>query len=158
MFKVEILPEKQVDKHALAAPSCPPGRAQQAKSDPSTWIHHGGKKAGSEDSETAQTPHPCQTQPSGSRQLRCPTGVQTSGIMEYSLSRLVRVLPRNRTNSMCITCIYLGFPGGSVIKNLPVQQMQIQSLGQEDLQQKEMATHSSILAWEVPWTEEPGGL
>ena len=45
-----------------------------------------------------------------------------------------------------------------MIKNLPVQQMQIQSLGQEDLQQKEMATHSSILAWEVPWTEEPGGL
>ena len=35
--------------------------------------------------------------------------------------------------------------------------MQIQSLGQEDLLQKEMATHSSILAWEVPWTEEPGG-
>ena len=45
-----------------------------------------------------------------------------------------------------------------MIKNLPVQQMQIQSLGQEDLLQKEMATHSSILAWEVPWTEEPGGL
>ena len=36
--------------------------------------------------------------------------------------------------------------------------MWVQSLGQEDLLEKEMATHSSILAWEIPWTEEPGGL
>ena len=36
--------------------------------------------------------------------------------------------------------------------------MQVQSLGQEDLLKKEMATHSSILAWRIPWTEEPGGL
>ena len=34
----------------------------------------------------------------------------------------------------------------------------VQSLGQEDSVKKEMATHSSILAWEIPWTEEPGGL
>ena len=34
----------------------------------------------------------------------------------------------------------------------------VQSLGQEDLLEKEMAPHSSILAWEIPWTEEPGGL
>ena len=34
----------------------------------------------------------------------------------------------------------------------------VQSLGREDLLEKEMATHSSILAWEIPWTEEPGGL
>ena len=42
-----------------------------------------------------------------------------------------------------------------------MQEMQktwIQSLGQEDLLEKEMATHSNILAWEIPWTEEPGGL
>ena len=36
--------------------------------------------------------------------------------------------------------------------------MQVQSLGQEDPLEKEMATHSSILAWKIPWTEEPGGL
>ena len=36
--------------------------------------------------------------------------------------------------------------------------MQIRSLVQEDPLEKEMATHSSILAWEIPWTEEPGGL
>ena len=34
----------------------------------------------------------------------------------------------------------------------------VQSLGREDPQEKEMATHSSILAWEIPWTQEPGGL
>ena len=36
--------------------------------------------------------------------------------------------------------------------------MQVRSLDQEDLLEEEMATHSSILAWEIPWTEEPGGL
>ena len=51
-----------------------------------------------------------------------------------------------------------GLPGDSVVKNMPAkQQMQLQSLGQKGLE-KEMATHSSILAWEIPWTEEPGGL
>ena len=39
-----------------------------------------------------------------------------------------------------------------------VQETQVQSLGQEDTLEKEMATRFSILAWEVPWTEEPGGL
>ena len=45
-----------------------------------------------------------------------------------------------------------------LVKNLPVmQETEVQSLGWEDLE-KEMATHSSILAWEIPWTEKPGGL
>ena len=39
-----------------------------------------------------------------------------------------------------------------------MQEMQIQSLDPEDLLEEEMATHSSILAWKMPWTEEPGGL
>ena len=39
-----------------------------------------------------------------------------------------------------------------------VQEPQVQSLNQEDPLEEEMATHSSILAWEIPWTEEPGGL
>ena len=44
-------------------------------------------------------------------------------------------------------------------KNLPVMpETWVQSLGQEDPLEKEMATHSSILAWKIPWTEEPGGL
>ena len=46
-----------------------------------------------------------------------------------------------------------------MIKNLlAMQETRVQSLGQEDLLVKEMATHSSILAWEIPWTEVPGGL
>ena len=51
------------------------------------------------------------------------------------------------------------FPVAQTVKNLPsVQETQIQSLGWEDPLEKETATHSSILAWEILWTEEPGGL
>ena len=46
-----------------------------------------------------------------------------------------------------------------MVKNpLAMQGTRVQSLGQEDPLEKGMATHSSILAWEIPWTEEPGGL
>ena len=46
-----------------------------------------------------------------------------------------------------------------MVKNLPArQEIQVRSLGQEEPLQKEMATHSSILAWGIPWTEELGGL
>ena len=46
-----------------------------------------------------------------------------------------------------------------IVKNLPaMQESQVQSLGREDPLEKGMATHSSILAWRIPWTEEPGGL
>ena len=54
------------------------------------------------------------------------------------------------------------FPGGSAVKNLPAiqvtQETGIWSLGLEDALEEEMAAHSSILAWKIPWTEEPGGL
>ena len=53
---------------------------------------------------------------------------------------------------------FLGFPGGSDGKESAMQEIQVRSLGQEDPLEKEMATHSSILAWRTPWTEEPGGL
>ena len=39
-----------------------------------------------------------------------------------------------------------------------IEEMQVQSLGQEDPPEEDMATHSSTLAWRIPWTEEPGGL
>ena len=49
-----------------------------------------------------------------------------------------------------------------MVKNLPAkqetQEIQVQSLGLEDPLEEEMATHSDILVWEIPWTEEPGGL
>ena len=53
----------------------------------------------------------------------------------------------------------VGFPGGSEVKHLPpMWEARVRSQGREDLLEKEMATHSSILAWRIPWTEEPGGL
>ena len=54
---------------------------------------------------------------------------------------------------------FWGFPGGWVVKNPPaMQETRVRSLGPEDPLEKGMVTHSSILAWEIPWTEEPGGL
>ena len=45
-----------------------------------------------------------------------------------------------------------------MVKNLPaMQETRVQSMGQENLLEKGMATHSNILAWRMPWTEEPGG-
>ena len=53
----------------------------------------------------------------------------------------------------------MGFPGGLVIRNPPAkQETWVQSLGQEYPLEKEMAIHSNILAWKIPWTEDPGGL
>ena len=53
----------------------------------------------------------------------------------------------------------VGFPMWLSGKKLPAkQEMQVQSLGWEDPLEKEMATHSTIPAWKIPWTEEPGGL
>ena len=52
-----------------------------------------------------------------------------------------------------------GFSGGSVVKSLPAKAgALVQSLGREDPLEKEIAICSSILAWEIPWTEEPSGL
>ena len=62
---------------------------------------------------------------------------------------------------LCNINSFNSFPGGSGVKNLPamkeMQEIQIWSLGQEDPQEKEMATHFGILAWKIPWTEEPAG-
>ena len=58
--------------------------------------------------------------------------------------------------------IYEGFPGVSAVKKSPTtqktQETRVQSLGQEDPLEKGMATPSSIHAWRIPWTEEPGGI
>ena len=56
----------------------------------------------------------------------------------------------------------MGFPGGSAVKNPPAMQKlketRVQSLGQEDPLEKDMAIHFSILAWRIPWMEEPSGI
>ena len=60
---------------------------------------------------------------------------------------------------LCIRISTQRVPGGSVVKNLlAVQEMWVQSLPQEDPLEKEMATHSSVLAWRIPGMGEPGGL
>ena len=52
-----------------------------------------------------------------------------------------------------------GFPVAQMVKNLPaMQETRVRILGQEDPLEKRMATHSSVLAWRILWTEEPGGL
>ena len=60
------------------------------------------------------------------------------------------------TRCNCFSPIFLLSP---TVKNLlPMQETQVQSLGREDPLEKGMATHSSILAWRIPWSEEPGRL
>ena len=55
--------------------------------------------------------------------------------------------------------MFVGLPCGSVVKNPPaVQETQVQFLGLEDPLEEEMAIHSSILAWKIPWMEEPDRL
>ena len=75
-----------------------------------------------------------------------------------SWANWVKAVNCNMTHiSWLITLI--GLPGDSVVKNLSdKQETQIPSLGQKDPLEEEMATHSNILAWENPWTEEPGAL
>ena len=52
-----------------------------------------------------------------------------------------------------------GFLVAQMVKNLPaMQETRVRSLGQEEPLEKEIATHPSIIAWRIPWTEEPGGL
>ena len=53
----------------------------------------------------------------------------------------------------------IDIPGGSAVRiHLPMQETWVQSLDQEDPLEKEVATHASILTWEIPWTEKPGWL
>ena len=61
-----------------------------------------------------------------------------------------------------LNAVIWGFPSGSVGKESPAmqetQEMQVHSMGGEDPLEEDMATHSSILTWRIPWTEEAGGL
>ena len=75
-----------------------------------------------------------------------PGGLQSTGSPIRSIKSI----------HICVTMyIHMGFPASSVVKDqFAMQEMQVQPLGQKDLLEKEMATHSSILAWEIPWTGE----
>ena len=70
--------------------------------------------------------------------------------------------PHSLISALPMTALLLGLPGGAAIKNpsvmLEMQETWVKSLGQEDTLERGMAIHSSILAWKIPWTEEPGRL
>ena len=86
--------------------------------------------------------------------------------MSCFLLSILKILDRRKILTECLSSLLggkkKGFTSGSAVKNLPAMQKlpetHVQSLGQENLQEKCMATHSNIPAWRIPWTEEPGGL
>jgi len=68
-------------------------------------------------------------------------------------------MPKGTWHNICHISDIMGFPGGSLINNPPaIRETDVQSLLQKDALEKAMATCFSILAWEIPWPEEPGGL
>ena len=75
---------------------------------------------------------------------------QSESVIHISILFLYRLLCRVPYRASLVT---------QRLKHLPaMQETWVQSLGWEDPLEKEMATHSSIIAWKIPWTEEPGGL
>ena len=109
----------------------------------------------------AKRTHPPESDPSGGAQCMVQTPHSSEGILACVIPFLISV--------HCSLSDYIspplpfpyswGFPGALVLKNLPVmQEIQLPSLGQEDSLEKGMAIHFNILAWRIPWTEEPGRL
>ena len=67
--------------------------------------------------------------------------------------------PENTNQKLLMVDIFMGFTRSSAVKNPPaMQETQVWTLGWKDPLQKEITTYSSIFVWEIPWTEEPGGL
>ena len=85
--------------------------------------------------------------------------VLVSVSLSYSSSRGMKRKYFARISSFVYYNILQGFPGAAVVKNPPANAGHVESIpGWKDPLEKEMATRSSILAWDIPWTEEPGGL
>ena len=80
------------------------------------------------------------------------TSVFSSANLEKALRRRVC------SYSLCWGISDRSFPGCSAVENPAMQETRVRSLGQEDSLEKEITTNSSILAWRIPWTEEPCGL
>ena len=77
-------------------------------------------------------------------------------VLEDRLEEIIQSMAKRQRKLTSWT--YLGFPCSSV-KSLPaMRETWVQFLGREDPLEKEMATHSSILTWRIPWRDEPGGL
>ena len=82
-------------------------------------------------------------------------------IMVYSVDQVKtwRGVPNNWPFYFLPSTYWMRILSDSAVKKLPgMQETQVLFLGQEDLLEKELATHYSILAWEIPWTEDPGEL
>uniref|UniRef100_A0AC11DWZ7 Uncharacterized protein n=1 Tax=Ovis aries TaxID=9940 RepID=A0AC11DWZ7_SHEEP len=94
---------------------------------------------------------------------RCADLLSSSSVLEFHRHGSKGIFP-TLGSSPCLSPLTGVFHAcikshSCLVKNLPViQQTWVQSLGQEDPLEKRMATHSSILAWRILWTEEPGGL
>ena len=76
----------------------------------------------------------------------------------YKIDFLISVEHSRISDLINCTLVIKGFPGGSVKNRPSMQETRVLSLGLEDPLEKRMATHSSIFAWRILWTEEPGGL
>ena len=104
---------------------------------------------------------------------RAPRLQTRAGLLVFTGDAMLGVL--GNPHPLCLTCstnqtvypmlFHLLFPSSwtslvaQTVKRLPTMwETRVQSLGQEDLLEKEMATHSKVLAWKIPWTEEPGRL
>ena len=85
-----------------------------------------------------------------SKVVNCPNGINPTYLGNFIIY--------TKTFIYTITILPTSFLGGSAVENLAAAQKQVQSLGQEDPLEEGIATHSSILAWRIPWTEEPSGL
>ena len=78
-------------------------------------------------------------------------------ILRFRCKQFIRMVKLASTEEQGSDSGKKGIPGGSAVKSPPaMQETQVQSLDQEDALEKEMATHSSTLPWEIPWTEKPG--
>ena len=71
------------------------------------------------------------------------------------MSEVIDISPSNLDSSLCF--IQPGISGASLVAHMPTQETWVQPLGQEDPLEEETASHSNILVWEIPWTEEPSG-
>ena len=87
-----------------------------------------------------------------------PKNVQTTTQL-HSFHMLAKKKKKNAHNSPSQASTVWASLVAQMVKHLPeMQKTRVQSLGQKDPLEKEMATHSSILAWKIPWMEEPGRL
>ena len=94
-----------------------------------------------------------------SKHLSLSPGLFISRITLSKLLTSINIHSSQRGDNIKIIGLYWASLVAQMVKNMPaMQESQVQSLGQEDPLEKGMATHSSILAWEIPWTEKPGEL